>query len=294
MKKLIGLLGLIIAITFFTGCDNPPPKQSPQPAPAIVVPIEKPKPDVSTIIENAKEIREEKLFLVTLSFQKERLTLDPWEHIKNGMATEYRTIIVSEREFSGYQINQKISGVSDGWNLVFNGEIAEYVVRVNKKTTTSQYFWINENGTQTEISKEQYNEAIQQLQANNRQFVTVPFAGIVKTYILEKPLAEYKFVEHQPLNRYFVTIRIQNSTLTLDFVKQLRNASNTHDITLEIPAEIYEKTDKVWDVQLSGGSLIFKGHLSELNGNVIKKWTEVDNNYQLAKTSDGQSFIIPK
>ena len=291
MKRLISLLVLVVTTASFAGCDQRSNQQFRQ---VVATPVEKPKPDVSAILENATELREEKLFLVTLRFEKEQFTLDLWAHAKNAMAAESRTLIVGEKTFNEYQIRQKVSSKGDGWGFVFNGEIAEYVVRPTEKKIEIQYFWADRNGTQTEIGKRQYNEAMQQLRSGGRQLLTVPFANVTRTYVLEKPLAEYQFVDRQPLNRYFVTIRVVNSTFTLDLTKHIRNAANTHDITLEIPREVYEKTGDAWNAQLGTGSLIVKGHLSELRGKVIKKWSEMDNSYQLAKTADGQQFVIPK
>jgi hypothetical protein len=291
MRKSASLFTLIVALAFFAGCNQQPNQQSRQVA---VAPAEKPRPDVVAVLANATELREEKLFLVTLKFEKEQFTLDLWAHAKNAMAAESRTLIVGEKTFNEYQIGQKVSSKGDGWGFVFNGEIAEYVVRPTDKKIESQYFWSDRSGTQTEISKEQYDEAMQQLRSRGRQLFTVPFAGVARTYVLEKPLAEYQFVDRKPLNRYFVNIRVENSTFTLDLTKHIRNAANTHDITLEVPREAYEKTNDAWNAQLSTGSLIVKGRLSELRGKVTKKWSEVDNGYQLVKTSDGQQFVIPK
>lgn len=290
MKKLANVL-VLLTIGLFAGCDQQPNQQSRQVA---ATPVERPKPNVSAILANATELREEKLFLVTLKFEKEQFTLDLWKHAKNAMAAEYRTLIVGEKTFNEYQIGQKVSSKGDGWGFVFNGDIAEYVVRPTEKKIESQYFWADRNGTQAEISKEQYDEATQQLRSDGRQLLTVPFAGVVRTYVMEKPLAEYQFVDRQPLNRYFVTIRVENSTFTLDLTKHIRNAANTHDITLEVPREVYEKTGDAWNAQLSTGSLIVKGRLSELRGKVVKKWSEVDNDFQFVKTADGQQFLLPK
>ena len=289
MKRSTSFLILAVAVVLLAGCD---PQVNQQAQPIAEAPLA--KPDVSSILANATELREEKLFLVTLKFEKEQFTLDLWKHAKNAMAAEYRTLVVGERTFNEYQIGQKVSSKGDGWGFVFNGEIAEYVVRTTEKKVESQYFWVHRNGTQIETSKEKYEEATQQFHSGNRQLLVVPFAGVTRTYVLEKPLAEYQFVDRQPLNRYFVMIQVENSTFTLSITKHIRNAANTHDITLEVPREVYEKTGDAWDAKLSSGSFILKGRLSELRGKVIKKWTEVDSGFQLAKTADGQELVIPK
>ncbi len=291
MKRSNIFFATVIAIVLLIGCDqrfNQQPTNTP-------IFVEKPKPDVSVILANATELREEKIFLVTLKFKKEQFTLDLWKHAKNEIAAEKRTIVVGEKTFNEYQIGDKISKKGDGWGFVFNGEISEYVIYPTEKRVESQYFWKDErDGNQKEINKEQYDEVIHQLHSANRQLLTVPFSGIVQTYILKKPLAEYQFVEHQPLVRYFVAVRIENQTFTLSLSKLIRNAANTHTITLEVPKSVYEKTGEVWDVKLSTGSFIMKGRLSELHGKVIKKWTETDASYQIANTADSQQFIIRK
>ncbi|MBP9752100.1 MAG: hypothetical protein KBD19_04615 [Candidatus Moranbacteria bacterium] len=283
----MALLALATAISSFVGCDQQLRQIAPNP-------VERPGSDVSAILVNATELREEKLFLITLGFEKEQITLDFWKHAKNAMTAEYRTLIVDEKAFNEYQIGRNISNKVDDWGLIFNGEIAEYIVRPVEKKVESQYFWTDRNGGQIEISKEQYDEGVRKLHLSGRQLLVVPFAGVTRTYVLEKPLEEYQFVDYQSLHRYFVTIRVENTTFTPDLTKHIRNAANTHDITLEVPREAYEKAGDAWNAQLSTGSFVMKGRLSELHGKIIRKWSELDDSFRIAKTAGGQQFVIPK
>jgi len=290
MKRLVifTCFTFVVISLLTVGCDQP---QNQRVSPAVV---EKPKPDVSNVVAHAVQLREEKMFLVTLEFKKEQLTFDLWKLAKNEMAAEQRTLIVGERTFNQYQIGKKVSGVGDVGGFIFNGEIAEYTIRPVEKTIKSQYFWIANTGEQTELNKDEYNEALGQIVARGRYVLTVPYAGTNLTYVLEESISSFKFVERQPLNRYFVTVKVENTTFTLSITKLIRNAANTHEITMEVPREIYLKTGDAWNNQLSTGSFILKGHLSELHGKVVKKWSEVDSGYQLVKTADGRQFITPK
>ncbi len=298
MRVVIGFL--VLCFVVFFGCDQPRVKKeqlSHNASQEVVKKVAKPaeeKPDVSEILKQAVELREEKVFLVTLKFKKEQLTLDIFKHIGNEMTAEYRTIVVGERTFNEYKEGEEVSSVGDGLGLLFKGEIAEYVVQVYEKKVKSKYFWIDSEGNQVEISRQEHEEVLNQLSKTGRQFITVPFSGVVRTYILEKPLTEYEFVSRQPLKRYFVTVLVENRTFTFDLIKHARNAANTHEITIEVPRQVYEKTGDLWDVQLSQASFMIKGHLSELQGKVIKKWTEVDNDYELVKTKKGRELIVPK
>lgn len=294
MKKAVCFFALwigfvILMLLVGLGCDSRPSS----PAQPIATTIPSPTFDSSKLISSASELREEKIFLVTLEFKKEEFTLDLWELAQNEASAEKRVLIVGEKTFNEYQIGQVISRKSDAWGFVFNGELAEYVTRVKEKKVESQFFWITADGNQTELTADEYVAALAGLKVAGKEVLTTPFAGVVRNYILEKPLSKYEFVAHEPLIRYFVTVKVENSTLTFDLIKHIRNAANTHEIILEVPREIHEKTGEVWDPQISAGSLIFKGHLSELHGIVIKKWTEMDTAYQLVKTAEGREFILP-
>ena len=302
MERITSLCAAVLVFALFAGCEEPPnqePRQEPNPPEEQVleeerpVLVEKPKPDVSAIIANAVELRVEETFLVTLEFAKEQLTFDLWQHAMNAASAEHRTLIVGERTFDEYRIGQELSSAGDAIGFIANGEIAGYVVRVDEKRVERQYFWADANGTQTEIAEELHAEAIAQLRASGRKLLTIPFSGVTRTYVLEKPISDYQFVAREPLRRYFVTIRVENSTVTFDLVKHMRNAATAHEITLEVPRAAYEKTGDTWDETVSSGSFVLKGHLSMLRGQVIRKWTEVDNGFELVRTADGKQFIIP-
>lgn len=280
MKKC--LIVFVLIGVFLSGCIDGP-KEGGQKTSAVPAITETPRPDVSGILENAIELREEKLYFVTLEFKKEQFTLDPWKAIANEASAEHRVIMVGERTFDQYEIGKEISSKGDALGFIFNGELSEYVVKPTKKEALSQFFWVATSGNQSEISKGQYDEAMRQLKAEGRQVLTVPYSGSVRTAVLEKPLSQYEIVGKQPIDRYFMTIEVKSETFTLSIVKMLRNEANAQEITIEVPKEVFDRTGDAWDPQLSGGSLVFKGHISELRGRVIKKWQEKDEGYVLIR-----------
>jgi len=278
---------------FLSGCIDGQIEDASKTVPTPVI-TEMPRPDVSGILENAIELREEKLHFVTLEFKKEQFTLDPFEMIANEASAEHRVLMVGERTYDQYEVGKTISSQGDTLGFLFNGELSAYVIRPIKKEMLSQYFWVAMNGTQSEISKEQYSEVMQQLKDKGRQLLTVPYSGSVSTAILEKPLEQYGILHKEPMSRYFMTIEVKSETFTLSVVKMLRNEANAQKITIEVPKEVFDKTGDAWDPQLSGGSLVFKGHISELRGRVIKKWQEKDEAYILIKTKEGREFVSTK
>ncbi len=256
--------------------------------------LEKPKViDVTRVLNSVSELSEEKMFFVTLKFKKEQLTLDPFELAGNELKATTQTIIVGEKTYNEYRIGQQISNVADTWGFVFDGEFSSYTITVNEKKTESQCFWTDTTGRQVEISKEEYDAALMQV-INKKQSLTVPFSGIIKTYVLKKPLNTYTFSSYQPLQHYFLEVKVENQTLTFDIAKHIRNAANTHLIVFEVSEDGYKNSGEIWEPKLNTASFFLKGNLSKLMGVIMKRWTEPENKYQIGITPDGKHMIIPK
>lgn len=273
------------------GCSDPTPvertrqkQQQKQPPP---------KPDVTDVVKNALELREEITYAVTIKMKKRSYTLDPWELLENEAKAEYRTLVVGEKQYNDYRIGQEIASRFDGWGFVFNGTFASYVVTVNHKETQSEFFAVLANGTQRKLSRAEYEEAKSQLSTAKNTF-TVNARGAIRTYVLEKPLAQTTFTKTEPLQRYFVTVEVSNFTFTLDPGKHIRNLANKHEITIEVPREIYEQSTTMFEPKPSWGTLFLSGRLSTMRGKILKRWTETDSNYELGTLSDGRQIVVPR
>ena len=263
------------------------------PAPTPVPPTPYPTLDVGSVLQNITQVREERIYVMKLKFKKEDL-LDPFKNaFDNELTAEHRMVLVGEKTYNQYAVGSEMSRKSDTLGFIFNGDLASYVVSVEEKHIISQYFWQRKDNADTEISKESYDVILNLLAGGTKPTITVPYEGVTVTYILDKPLNQYVFVDKQPLTRYFVTVQVKNETLTLDLTKLLRNANNTHEIDLEVPKAVYDQTGELWDPKISTGSFLFKGNLSTLHGVVLKKWTEVDPNFFVATTKDGETMVVP-
>lgn len=240
------------------------------------------------------ELIEERLCLATLRMKKSEFTLDPDRHINNWLSAQERQILVSDSTCDKWKVGQEISGKFDGWGFIFDGDIARYVVRLKNKKILSRYFSVHGSGRHQEITAADHQAALARLGQEGKTLVTVPYAGLVRTAVLNGPLAKDSIIEKKPVTRYFVLVRVENKTLTLDLEKHIRNAWNTHDIALEVPREAYEKAAKMWDTRLSTLSFFVKGNLSFLTGKIVKKWTETDARYLEVKTQDGSRYVLPE
>lgn len=289
MKTLL-IVFVVTASLMYMGC-QPNSKQQERVQEHKVTP---PPPDVSRIIASVSELQEEKMFLVTLKFKKEQLTIDPFDLIGNEIKAEHKTIVVGEETYNSYQVGQKISEQTDTWGIFFEGDFSTYVIKVDKKETESQFFWTDLSGMQTEINEAEYQEALRELNKIGRTITRVKYSGLEKNYLSNIPISEMRFASYKPLYHYYFEIEVKNETFTFDIGKQIRNASNVHKISLEVSENSYLSTREIWDPSFNSGSFFFKGRLSRLKGKVLRKWKSTDSVYQIGITQEQKEFIVAK
>ncbi|MBX9695594.1 MAG: hypothetical protein K2Z81_24635 [Cyanobacteria bacterium] len=107
-------------------------------------------------------------------------------------------------------------------------------------------------------------------------------------------LKDYEVTRRESLKRYFVTVRVENFSLSFDPVKHLRNMANSHEITFEVPREVYEKKSNAWNPSVNLPSLFWKGNFGALTGTIIKRWSENDSHFELVDTKEGRDLIVPR
>jgi hypothetical protein len=237
---------------------------------------------------------EERVCVATLRMKKSEWSLDPMDHLKNWAAAQDRDVIASESQCANWRLGEVISRSWDGVGFLFKGDVASYIVKVQAKRIEARWFEALSDGSQRELTHAQYDAALAALKAAGRDTVSMPAVGLTRTYVLDKPLDQYTVDSAAPLQRYFVNVHVQNSTLSLSVTKFLRNAFNTHEITLEVPKAVYDQTRDAWDAHLSGMAFFVKGNLSTLRGKVTKKWTRADPKYVVVTLDDGREIIMPK
>ncbi len=293
MKRMIWILPILALTITLAGCSDPNPVERPQRKSKSKQPQPPARPNVADVVARAVELREERTYAVTIKMKKRSYSLDWRDHVANELKAEYRTIIVGEKQYNDYKIGQEIDSKFDGWGFVFDGTFSSYVVSVNAKETQSEFFAIFSDGKQRKLSRAEYDEAKSQLDSTKNTY-TVSAQGAVRTYVLEKPLSQMTFTRTEPLKRYYVTVEVSNLTFTLDPSKHLRNLANKHEITLEVPREIYDQSTSVFEPKPSWGSLFLSGRLSQLRGKIIKRWSQDDSNYELGTLTDGRKIVIPR
>lgn len=246
------------------------------------------------IVRSASELTEDRLHLVDLKFKKNSFTLDPFKHIGNEMKAESQTTVVGERQFDKYKVGQELSRQGDVVGFLFNGDFNSYSVSVAGKRVETAYGWVDGRNQAHPLSNDIYKEIKAELGRQGRTTWDVPYAGSTHTYISDKPLSQMNVVKREPMNRYFLDVEISNSSLTLDLVKHMRNATTAHRVEMEVPQNLYANTKSTWNPHLSTGSFLLGGRVSSMHGDVKKKWTEVDKDFEQVTTDQGRTFIVPK
>ena len=308
-RKFWKVLFLLVMVAAFVlgGCgpasssEQASDQQSQQDSPAEVVPAippqvkptEDPAVKIAGRADKASVIWEERLYVVTLKFMKEEFTIDPFALMGNELAAQYYDIVVGPETYEGWSKGDEVSRKFDGVNFFFGDDISSYVVSVSEKDILHQYYLRQRNDKVVELSEEEYKGMLQYLEKNH-DTVTIPYSFATFTYVLDKPLNQYEFTGYEPLYRYYVTIHVQNHSLTLDLVKHMRNATTDHEIEVEVTENMYNTETEAWKSQMAVGSFVVKGHLSNITGEIIDRRKVEDPNFVRAFTSAGREMIIPK
>lgn len=245
------------------------------------------------VVRNAQELNEERIHLVDLAFRKHSFSLDPWDHIENALKTEHQTTLVGERQYNKYKIGETLSNQADYLGFLFNGDFNSYSVSVSGKRIETNYNWVDAHKQAHSLSAPIYKEIKAELARHGKTLIDTPYAGSTLTYISDKPISQMNIVSREPLNRYFVDVEISNSSLTFDFTKHLRNATTAHRVEMEVPENLYKKAKSVWDPHLSTNSFIIGGRVSSMHGEIKRKWTEIDPDFEQVKTDTGRTFVMP-
>jgi hypothetical protein len=284
------LILLLIVVTLNLACEptNTPAKATHSRAPAVS------DETIALMASSAKELREERIYLVTLETRKKQFTLDIWAHIGNAMAAEERTIVVGEETYETYHVGDDVSEQFDSLGVLFDFEFSSYVVSVTDKTIEAEYFFTDKSHKTQTLDAFTYNRVLAFLQGQKANLNTVDYAGMTINYVLEKPLSTYIFKEFNPLKRFYVTVEVSNLTFTLDITKHLRNLANKHRITIEVTKDQYEQNATMWEPNINTGALFFKGRLSAMRGRIVDRSTQIDPDHQEAVTADCQRFIVNK
>ena len=246
------------------------------------------------VVKNAKELNEERVHLVDFKMQKHSFSLDLFDHLENMAKAEYKTTLVGERQFDKYKKGDTVSHKADYLNFLFNEELSSYSVSVHDKRIETGYNWVDGQKKAHELSAPVFKELREELKRHGRTLIDTPYAGSTTTHISEKSLSDMNIVSRQPMNRYFVDVEISNSSFTLDWTKHLRNLTTSHRVEMEVPKNLYEQSNKVWDPKLSVNSFIIGGRVSSMHGDIKRKWTEVDPDYEQVTTDTGHNIILPK
>ncbi|MCB0346461.1 MAG: hypothetical protein KDD66_15185 [Bdellovibrionales bacterium] len=225
-----------------------------------------------------------------MTIKAQKVSLDIWDL----MNAQYKHMVVGRKAYDEYRVGQELASQFDGIGFLFDGTLAAYEVTVSKKEIVRRYFFRARGEGEREISQGEFDEVLRQFStATGRHLTRVPSPGGELIFATDEPLSQLPIVSREPLTRYYVMVHVENSTLTLDLIKHLRNAALTHDFEIEVPRGVYERAGNVWNDELSGSSVALKGRFSTLSGTITKKWTEVDSGYELATLEDGSTIIVP-
>ena len=254
-------------------------------------------PSLSMAVElppEVSEVRIETSYFLTLGFRKES-GFGISNSIKNQLTNREETVRVDANTYAKWTSGDLISEKFDLIGAIFGNDYANYLVEVESKETQQHYYITYENRADRhphEISIQVFHEALSRLKASHGKITKVEYQGVTRFFPLESDFSKAKIRKTRPLKRYFITLEVQNETLTLSPTKNIRNSFLTHEFTIEVPVETYN-LEEAWDPSVNEQSAFFSGHLSEIHGKVIGRSIRNDLKYQVVSTVDGRTLVLP-
>ena len=249
--------------------------------------------DYKRAISKGIELTQDNTYVVEFAMGKTSYTLDPFEHLANFAQREYKTTIVDKNQYDAYRVGERLSTQSDWVKFLSDGSFHDYWVSVNDKHVEQSFSWTDEKQGVHPISSDAYKALKSEISAKGKTTFDVPYQGADHTYISEKPLSEMNIVSREPLQRHFLQLDVGNNSFSFSLTRQLRNLTTRHKLDVEVPEDVYEKSNAAWNPSLNNGSLWF-GKLHVMTSDIKKRWSELDPSYEKVTTDEGRKFIVEK
>src|ERR1700683_557584 len=246
------------------------------------------------VVNTATAISDGRAYSVELKMYKSS-PLHPFKTLWSEEPPQASTIPVAATTYQTGTPGKQLAASGFGANLIFKGELSQYVVKVVGRSVVDTYEYVDQSKQVHPISAAVYALALRILPyQGNLTTATVNAPNATVTYLVRQALSALKFTSVTPLVHYWVKVQIGNQSFTGNVTTLIRNALNHETITLEVPQAVYNAGGNLWNPSLNPGALLLRGHLSELHGTIVQRWIATDPNLVMATLSTGQTLIVPR
>lgn len=206
--------------------------------------------------------------MVDIQIMKEEFTLDLFELMGNEMKAEHLVLPVSQAYFDSVQEGQELESKFNTVGFLFDGEIASYVVTIDRRFSSRLNCLIDEGGCQ-ELPDQDYAR-LQELNATRQDYRPTEDPNV-----LLRPGEES--IARLYTDSCSVVIQSKKDDFTLDLIELWESDANRLDYAVELPRFMCDSLQPGDTIErhFVGASLIF----SQTPSGVTYKVLDITRDY---------------
>ncbi len=206
--------------------------------------------------------------MVDIQIMKEEFTLDIFELMGNEMKAEHLVLPVSQAYFDSVQEGQELESKFNTIGFLFDGEIASYVVTIDRRFSSRLNCLIDEGGCQ-ELPDQDYAR-LQELNATRQDYRPTEDPSV-----LLRPGEES--IARLYTDSCSVVIQSKKDDFTLDLIELWESEENRLDYAVELPRFMCDSLQPGDTIErhFVGASLIF----SQTPSGVMYKVLDITRDY---------------
>ncbi|OYZ23466.1 MAG: hypothetical protein B7Y39_04745 [Bdellovibrio sp. 28-41-41] len=241
------------------------------------------------------KLEQQNRYILNIQSKKSEITLDLDKHLQNMADARNFNILVGQDTFETTRVGKILSKNFNEWGFIFNDEWSSQVVKVVGKRQYKQFSIQLSNGTKALLKEDAFLSALTALQHDfSSKVVQQKVLGHDRFEVLAQPLTKSQIASAAPMNRYYVKVKIQNSSFNFNFDENMGNLSTINEIEIEVPKSIYENKSAIFSPSLDWASLIIEDRATITSGKIVKKTIAADPRWVEIKLVDGQVMVISK
>jgi len=256
-------------------------------------------------------LEQQNSYVVELRSKKSEVTLDGNKsveenvfdaleaHAKNSSEAVIMKLLVGETTFNRWTEGQILASNFNQWSYFFNDEISRQKIKVMRKKHIKKFFAKLSDSSLVEMKEIDFASALTSFKgqaassADGQVLVHQRIVGHDSYTLMPRSKLNTEIVRVQPMTRYFANVKIKNNSL-FNFDQEMQNLVTTNGIEVEISKAIYASKDSLFRPSMNFGTLLNSGRFDYTTGNITKKFTATDSNWNEVILRDGSVLFLEK
>lgn len=244
---------------------------------------------------NLVKLEQHNAYVLNLQAKKSQITLDLEKHLANALEAKRFNVYVGESTYLSTNVGKVLASNFNEWGLIFNDEWSSSKIKVIGKKHYKRFFVKLSQGLDIELNEADFSAALTAFrQSFGERVIHQRILGHDRFQALSTTLTKADVVSRIPMVRYYVKVKIKNTSFSFDFDQQMSNILTTNEIEVEIPKSTYDNKSSVFDASANFGTLLLKNRFDVMSGRITKKFISPDPNWMEVRFANGQTYFLSK